>query len=75
MEPEWRPVIVWLCLGLFALAEFGNIQMGDEIRRMCELAGQPAERAAAVELSAICANRVADDNYLRRLDTRQARAE
>jgi hypothetical protein len=75
MEPEWRPVIVWLCLGLFALAEFGNIQLGGEIRRVCELAGQPLEKAAAEEIGAICVNRVADDNYLHRLDTRQARAD
>jgi hypothetical protein len=76
MESEWKPVIVWFCLGLFALAEFGNIQMGGEIRRVCALAGNPvAPRSKTVdqEIGAICANRVPDDSYLLRLEARQAR--
>ena len=71
METEWNPVIVWFCLGLFALAEFGNVQMGSEIRRMCALVGDPVvsrPKTAAEEIGAICANRVPDDNYLLRLE-------
>jgi hypothetical protein len=73
MESEWKPVIVWFCLGLFALAEFGNVQMGGEIRRMCALVGDPVTRpqAAAEEIGAICANRVPDDAYMARLEARQ----
>jgi len=77
MESEWKPVIVWFCLGLFALAEFGNVQMGGEIRRMCALVGDPMvmsrPRAATEEIGAICANRVPDDNYALRLEARQPR--
>jgi hypothetical protein len=78
MESEWNPVIVWFCLGLFALAEFGNVQMGGEIRRMCELVGDPVAsrpKTAAEEIGAICANRVPDENYLQRLEARQARGD
>ena len=73
MEREWNPVIVWFCLGLFALAEFGNIQMGSEIRRVCARAGEPVasrSKAVAEEIGAICANRVPDDNYQQRLARR-----
>ncbi len=78
MEPEWKPVIVWFCLGLFALAEFGNIQMGGEIRRVCALVGDteaPRSKTVAEEIGAICANRVPDDSYRLRLEERQARRE
>ena len=78
MEPEWKPVIVWFCLGLFALAEFGNIQMVGEIRRVCALVGDPvAPRSKSVneEVGAICANRVPDDSYRLRIEARQARRE
>jgi len=71
METEWNPVVVWFCLGLFALAEFGNVQMGSEIRRMCALVGDPVvsrPKTAAEEIGAICSNRVSDDNYLLRLE-------
>ena len=76
MERDWYPVIVWFCLGLFALAEVGNIQMGGEIRRVCALAGDtlvPRSQAAVDEIGAICANRVPDDSYRMRLEARQAR--
>jgi hypothetical protein len=75
MEREWSPVIAWFCLGLFALAEFGNIQMTSEISRVCALAVDgPVLRAKSVveEVGAICANRVPDDNYRVRLAARQA---
>ena len=78
MESEWKPVIVWFCLGLFALAEFGNVQMGSEIRRVCALVGDPVaprSKAAADEVGAICANRVPDASYLLRLEARQARRD
>jgi hypothetical protein len=77
MEREWNPVIVWFCLGLFALAEFGNVQMGGEIRRVCALVGEPltSRPAVAQEIGAICANRVPDGNYLARLETRLARRD
>ena len=78
MEPEWKSLIAWFCLGLFALAEFGNVQMGSEIGRMCELVGgplAPPARSAAEEISAICANRVPDENYLQRLEARLARRD
>lgn len=74
METEWNPVIVWFCLGLFALAEFGNVQMGGEIRRMCALVGEPVvsrPRVAAEEIGAICVNRVPDISYLARLEARR----
>jgi len=73
MESEWKSVIVWFCVGLFALAEFGNVQMGSEIRRMCALVGDPVTRpqTAAEEIGAICANRVPDEAYLQRLEARQ----
>src|SRR5262245_15426430 len=35
----WSPM-AWIFLGLFALAEFGNWQMGSEIGRVCELLRQ-----------------------------------
>jgi len=78
MESEWRPVIVWFCLGLFALAEFGNVQMGGEIRRVCALVGDPVaprSKTVADEIGAICANRVPDDSYLLRLEARHVRRE
>ena len=34
MESEWKSLIVWFCLGLFVMAEVGNVQMGSEIGRM-----------------------------------------
>ena len=71
METEWSPVIVWFCLGLFALAEVGNVQMGSEIRQICALVGDSVAsrpKTAAEEIGAICANRVPDDNYLLRLE-------
>ena len=77
MEREWNPVIVWFCLGLFALAEFGNIQMSGEIRRVCALADSqaPHSKSAVEEIGAICANRVPDESYRVRLEARQARRE
>jgi hypothetical protein len=78
MESEWRPVIVWFCLGLFALAEFGNVQMGDEIRRVCALVGDPVaprSKVVADEIGSICANRVPDDSYRLRLEAQQARRD
>jgi hypothetical protein len=78
MESEWSPVIVWFCLGLFALAEFGNVQMGSEIRRVCALVGDPVaprSKTVAEEIGTICANRVPDDSYLLRLEAWQARRE
>ena len=78
MEREWYPVIAWFCLGLFALAEFGNIQMSGEIRRVCALAGDahaPRSQSAVEEIGAICANRVPDDSYRVRLEARQARRD
>ena len=78
MEAEWKSLIAWFCLGLFVLAEVGNVQMGSEIGRMCELVGEPPlaspSKTAADEIGAICANRVADDNYLQRLDARRESA-
>jgi len=76
MESEWNPVIVWFCLGLFALAEFGNVQMGSEIRRICALVGDraaPRSQSAGEAISAICSNRVPDESYVQRLEVRQAR--
>ena len=35
----WSPM-AWILLGLFALAEIGNWQMGNEIASVCELLGQ-----------------------------------
>src|SRR6516165_2437276 len=35
----WSPM-AWILLGLFALAEIGKWQMGNEIARVCELLGQ-----------------------------------
>jgi hypothetical protein len=78
MDSERKPVIVWFCLGLFALAEFGNVQMGGEIRRVCSLMGDPAaarSKSVADEIGAICPNRVPNDNHLLRLEARQARQE
>jgi hypothetical protein len=78
MEPEWKPVIVWFCLGLFALAEFGNVQMSSEIRRVCAVVGDPMaprSRTVADDVGAICANRVPDDSYRLRLEARHARRD
>jgi hypothetical protein len=78
MEPELKSLVAWFCLGLFALAEFGNVQMGSEIGRMCALVGEPLaprSKSAAEEIGAICANRVADENYMQRLEARLARRE
>ena len=78
MEREWNPVIVWFCLGLFALAEIGNIQMSGEIRRVCALASDsqaPSLQNAVKEIGAICANRVPDDSYRVRLEARQSRRD
>jgi len=35
----WSPM-AWILFGLCALAKFGNWQMGNEIRRVCELLRQ-----------------------------------
>jgi hypothetical protein len=73
---EWNKVIVWFCIGLFALAEMGNIQMGSEIRQMCALVGDPVAshpKSAAEEIGSICANRVPDDTYLQRLEAQARR--
>jgi hypothetical protein len=75
MEPELKSLIAWFCLGLFALAEVGNIQMGGEIGRMCALVGNPPSTSAAHEIGAICANRVPDENYVLRLEARHARKD
>src|SRR5262249_38744233 len=78
MEPEWKSLIVWFCLGLFVMAEIGNIQMGSEIGRMCALVGDPAappSKSALEEIGAICANRVPDENYMQRLEARRAHRE
>lgn len=75
MESEWSPVIVWFCLGLFALAEFGNVQMGGEIRRVCALASEPVasrSRGVDAEIGVICANRVPDDSYRQRIEAQYA---
>jgi hypothetical protein len=58
---EWNPM-AWIFLGLFALAEVGNWQMGHEIARVCELRSEGASsfsapNAAKSEIDAICANR------------------
>jgi len=71
MESEWKSLIAWFCLGLFAMAELGNVEMGSELGRMCSLIDRTADR----EVADICANRVADDNYMQRLEARQARRE
>ena len=57
----WSPV-AWILLALFTLAEFGNWQMGNEIRRVCELVRQGDFSIAKPEplieeLEAICSNR------------------
>jgi hypothetical protein len=57
-EFDWNP-IAWIFLLLFALAEFGNWQMSNEIARVCELVGQgkSVPGAAKAEISDICSNR------------------
>ena len=57
----WSPM-AWILLGLFALAEFGNWQMGNELRRVCELLHQgdfSISRSELVmeEVEAVCRNR------------------
>jgi hypothetical protein len=57
----WSPM-VWIFLGLFALAEIGNWQMGNEIARMCALLGQgefssSPPTLAKVEIEDICRDR------------------
>jgi hypothetical protein len=57
----WSPM-TWIFLGLFALAEVGNWQMGNEIARVCELLGQGALSTSAAglakeEIEGICRNR------------------
>ena len=52
----------WICLLLFALAEIGNWQMGQEIARVCELLGQEdfttsPPTLAKAEIEGICRNR------------------
>ena len=74
MEPEWKSLIVWFCLGLFVMAEVGNVQMGSEIGRMCALVGDPMAppaKSAVEEIATICANRVPDDNYMMRLEAQR----
>lgn len=57
----WSPM-VWIFLGLFALAEIGNWQMGEEIARVCELLDRgdivtdPAHLSTA-EIDDICRRR------------------
>jgi len=74
MNFTWNP-IVWLCLGLFAMAEVGNYQMGGELRRICELVGDQGSTAKAADkqIDTICADRMPTENYLRRLEGRQER--
>ena len=57
----WSPM-AWILLGLFALAEIGNWQMGNEIARVCELLGQGDFAAspptlAKEEIEGVCRNR------------------
>lgn len=63
----WSPM-TWILLGLFAMAEVGNWEMGDEIARVCELLEQ-GEIASAppnlsrTEIDDICRNRSPRDHY------------
>jgi len=54
--------MAWIFLGLFALAEVGNWQMGNEIARVCEWLGQgdfssSPPSLAKLEVEDICRNR------------------
>ncbi|MFO1159849.1 MAG: hypothetical protein U1E60_13495 [Reyranellaceae bacterium] len=57
----WSPM-VWICLGLFALAEVGNWQISEEMAQVCELldqgeiASSPPNLSRA-EIDDICRNR------------------
>jgi len=55
---DWNPIACIFFL-LFALAEFGNWQMGNELARVCELVGQgnALTGAAKTEVGGICSNR------------------
>src|SRR5262249_55790916 len=55
---DWNPIACIFFL-LFALAEFGNWQMGNELARICELVGQGSAvtGGAKTEIDGICANR------------------
>jgi hypothetical protein len=55
---DWNPIACIFFL-LFALAEFGNWQMGNEMARVCELVGQgnALTGAAKTEVGGICSNR------------------
>ena len=63
----WSPM-VWIFLGLFALAEVGNWQISEEMAQVCELLDQ-GEIAAAppnlsrAEIDDICRNRSPRDLY------------
>ena len=63
----WPPM-VWIFLGLFALAEIGNWQMGEEIARVCELLEQgdivadPAH-LSTTEIDDICRRRSPRELY------------
>jgi hypothetical protein len=71
MNAAWNPV-VWLCLGLFAMAEFGNYRMGGELTRMCEMVGQQGPNR---EVDSICADHLPAASYLQRLEARQAHGD
>jgi hypothetical protein len=63
----WSPM-AWIFLGLFALAEVGNWQIGHEITRVCELLGQrdfsfSPPNPAKNEIDGICRNRSPQDFY------------
>lgn len=63
----WSPM-VWILLGLFAVAEVGNWEMGEEIARVCELLDR-GEIASAppnlsrTEIDDICRNRSPRELY------------
>lgn len=63
----WSPM-TWILLGLFAMAEVGNWEMGEEIARVCELlehgeiASAPPNLSRA-EIDDICRNRSPRDLY------------
>lgn len=63
----WSPM-TWILLGLFAMAEVGNWEIGEEIARVCELL-EHGEIASAppnlsrTEIDDICRNRTPRDFY------------
>jgi hypothetical protein len=57
---------VWILLGLFLIAEYGNWQRGAELTRLCDLLGNPDglarhQTAAYREIVKICQSRQPDD--------------